>query len=251
MILCVDVGNTSIKCGVYDNEHQIDFFLLNTNKNLTSFEYQKSLEPFLNKHKLEGGIISSVVPTLTEIIKIALTSFINGEVLILNKNLKTKIPIKIDNPSELGSDLLAGAVGAIKKYEYPIVIVDLGTASKIFVVSKEKYFIGGVIYIGLETSMKSLVSNTAQLLEVPFEKNKAVIGKNTKTCIQSGIINGQIYQIREFIKDFEEELGYKLKKVITGGCSKFIKDYLDDFYIEPYLVLDGLNEIYNINQKQG
>ena len=250
MIICVDVGNTSIKCGTYDNDTLIDFFVIDTNKSRSSFQYEKIFEPFLAKIQIRGGIISSVVPSLTLIIKKALEKFVEGEIFVLNKTLKTRIPIKIDNPNELGADMLAGAVGAIKKYGSPVVVADLGTATKLYVLSKEGAFIGCVIYCGLMTSLKGLVSNTSQLLEVPLETSKTILGKNTKTSIQSGILNGQVYQAREFANELEDELGYKVERILSGGCSSYIKNKLNEFHYEPYLVLDGLNEIYKINEER-
>lgn len=248
MILCVDIGNTSIKCGFYDDEKMVDFFAIDSSRERSSYQYSAILNTFIkDSFEIDGAIISSVVPSLTTTLKLALQSFVKGKILILNKNLKTKLPIKIDNPNELGSDLLAGAIGAKMKYEPPFVVADLGTATKLYVVSKEGFFIGVIIGAGMDVSLKALVDKTSLLLETPLEAPSKIIGKNTKDSIQSGIVYGQAYMISEFARRIENELGYNLTRVLTGGFSNIIKQEVVCFNHEPNLVLDGLYHIYKMN----
>ena len=247
MILCVDVGNTNIKCGIYYEKKLQSFFVIDTNKERSSFQYKVLFEQFLKDFKITGAIISSVVPLLTNIIKNSLINIVEGEIFILNRNLKTKLPIKIDNPNELGADLLAGSIGAINKYSYPLIVADLGTATKLYVVSKEGAFIGCVITAGMDASLKALINKTSQLMEVSIEAPQHILGKNTKTSMQSGIVYGQAYMISEFARRIEKELGYSLNRVLTGGFSSIIKNEVICFNFEPYLVLDGLFNIYQMN----
>ncbi|MBO8427745.1 MAG: type III pantothenate kinase [Firmicutes bacterium] len=248
MILVCDLGNTMIKFGVYDGDNLLNNFSLKTDKNKSSDEYGVLLYTLLKNCPIDGAIISSVVPSLTKSLSEAIKKVTDVNSLIVSKNIKTKMPIKIDNPNELGSDMLIGAVGASKLYKNSILVVDLGTASKIYVIDKNSNFIGGIISSGLMTSLKALVNSTSLLLEVPLVFPKKVIGKNTKDCIQSGLLNSVVFEILGFSKDFENELGYPLKKIITGGFCRLFKEKLIDFEVIENLNLFGLKEIYRMNQ---
>lgn len=248
MILCVDCGNTSIKIGLFENDQVVKVFKLKTDRNKSSDEYALSLTSLV-KGKVDGAIISSVVPLVTPLLRDAIKESFNVAPMILSKKLKTKLPIKIDNPNELGSDMLAGAIGAKTIVDYPFVVADLGTATKLYVVDKNGYFVGGVITAGMEISLKALVGNTAQLLETPIVAPNKIIGTNTKDCIQSGIVFGQAYMVSEFARRMEKELGYGLKRVLTGGFAEEIKDEIVCFDYDENLVLKGLYQIYLINKE--
>lgn len=249
MILCIDCGNTSIKFGLYDGEKLAKKFKIKTIKDKTSDEYLNSLKSFFDgKENVEGAIISSVVPILTTILEHCLEKLFGIKPLILNKNLKTKIAIKTDNPLEFGSDMLAGAVAAKKKYGYPLVVADLGTATKLYVIDKTGSIIGCAIGCGMEVELQSLANKASQLMEVPLETPQKIIGKNTRTSIQSGVIFGQAFMVSEFARRMEKELGYELTRVLTGGFSPYIKEQIVCFNYEENLTLDGLLEIYNINR---
>ena len=248
MVLTVDIGNTLIKLGIFDGDLLQNIFKINTNRNLSSDEYAKEIYELIKLDKMDGAIISSVVPLVTQVLVEALKRIYKIEPLVVNKNLKTKLPIKIDNPSELGSDLLCGAIGALHKYKAPLVVADFGTATKMYVVDKNGNLIGGMITSGMKISLQSLVTNTAQLMETPLEKPKHIISKNTKECIQSGIVYGQAFMVSEFARRMEKELGYELNRVLTGGFSEVIKDQIICFEYEPNLTLEGLYEIYKLNR---
>ena len=251
MILCLECGNTCIKIGfVDDNFGIVDFLMIKTNQELTSDEYALRLKSICNQHpKIKGAIISSVVPKLTNILKLAINKIYGVDAKILNKNLKSKIAIKIDNPSELGSDFICTAVGALKKgYKPPFAIADYGTTTKISVVDQKGNFIGCTITAGIGTSMIALSDKTAQLFEVEFQTPNHIIGKNSKDSIQSGLLYGQAYMVDELIRRIEQELGYKLNRILTGGYSKIIKNILDGYYFEEHLSIIGLSEIYRLNK---
>ena len=226
MILCLDCGNTSIKFALVENGHIIKSYLIRTNRERSSDEYAYSLSSIVGKDvKLEGAI------------------------LILGKKIKTKLPLKIDNPNELGADMLSGALAAKSKYGECSLVADLGTATKIYIVDKNGAFIGGAITSGMEISLKTLVSSTSQLLETPIIVPNRVIGRNTKDCIESGIVYGQAFMIREFANEMENECGYRLRRILTGGFSKIIKNVLNEFTYDENLILDGLYEIYKMNEE--
>ena len=251
MILCLDCGNTSIKFALVENDKIFKSYLIRTIRERSSDEYAYSLSSLIGKDvKVEAAIISSVVPLLTPILHRAIEIVFNVDALILGKKIKTKLPLKIDNPNELGADMLSGAVAAKIKYGEASLVADLGTATKIYIVDKNGAFIGGAISSGIEISLKSLVSSTSQLLETPIIVPNTVIGRNTKDCIESGIVYGQAFMIREFAKEMENECGYKLKRILTGGFSKIIRNVLNDFIYDENLILDGLYQIYLMNEEK-
>ena len=247
MILALDCGNTMIKVGVYEGKTLKSHFKIRSDRNKSYEEYAIMFKNYISE-KIDGAIISSVVPILTDICVLIIKNLYDVEPLIVGKGIKTKMSIKIDNPSELGSDMLCGAIGAFSKYNEPLLVADLGTATKIYVVDKNKSFIGGIITAGMESSLKGLVGSTSLLHEVSFNLPSKIICKNTKDCIQSGIINSQIFAIKEFAKEMEKELGYSLKKVISGGFSEVIKEKLPEFDYIEHVVLDGLVEVYYANK---
>lgn len=143
--------------------------------------------------------------------------------------------------------MVVGAVAAKKKYGYPVVVADLGTATKVYVIDKEGSFIGCSITAGMESQLDALVSKTSLLHEVTIEAPEKIIGKNTKDSLQSGIVYGQAYMINEFARRIEAELGYKVERILTGGYSSIIKNEIVCFHYEENLNLEGLYYIYLIN----
>jgi len=249
MNICVDCGNTSIKFALFDKSKLFLFYSSLTKKDLGEDDLTLKIKEAFKDYlfKVDKGIISSVVPSLTRVIKRSIDNSFNIDSLILNKEVKTKLALKIDNPNELGSDFIATSIGALSLFKEPILIADLGTTTKISVIDKNRYFIGGMINSGLKISLDSLASNAAQLFEVPLKTPSKNIGKNTIDCINIGVILSQVYSILGFSLNIEKELGYSLKKILTGGYSELIKDKLEDFYFEKNLSLIGLNEILKLN----
>jgi len=248
MVVCIDCGNTLVKCGLYDGDELINKFYIDSKSKISSSQYEIVFKNFFKISRVDGAIISSVVPSLTKTIYRAIKNLFSVEPILITKAIKTAIHIKIDYPGELGNDLLCGAVGAKIKYGYPICVADLGTASKMYVIDKEGNYIGGMIAPGMEVSMKALNQNTSLLTEVDITCPKKIIGTNTKNAIKSGIVLGQAYMISEFARRMEKELGYTLKRVLTGGFSGEIKKEIPCFTYDPNLVLDGLHYIYKLNR---
>ncbi len=251
MILCIDCGNTLIKCGVYNEGKLVQFFSIDSKQNKSSSEYELIFASLIKKDNvITGAVLSSVVPLLVNPLMMAIKSLYGINTLLITKAIKTGINIKIDYPNELGNDLLCGAIGAKQKYGYPVVVADLGTATKMYVIDKDGNYIGGMITSGMEVSMKALDSSTSLLTEVSLKAPKKIIGKNTIDSIKSGIILGQAYMISEFARRMEKELGYSLKRVLTGGFSSEIRNEVVCFEYDPHLVLDGLYYVYQLNNKE-
>lgn len=251
MILCLECGNTCIKLGFFnDLGSLIEKFLIKTQLDLSSDEFLIKISFLSEKYKKEvkGAIISSVVPSLTEILKDSIDKLFKVDAKILSKNLKTKLPIKIDNPKELGTDFICTAIGALNKYKAPLVIADLGTCTKLSIIDKNGALIGCIISAGMNVSLNALSNSAAQLYDVSLVAPKNIIGKNTKESMQSGIVFGQAYMVSEFVRRIEAELGYSLNRILTGGYSKIIKDEIICFNYEENLSLYGLYLIYKMNE---
>ena len=254
MVLLLDLGNTNLYVGVYENGNIIKEFRKHTDLRISGDEYYEVLKIFLLNNNLkgsdfEGAILSSVIPSLSGTIKFAVEKLIGKECMILGKGVKSGLPIRIDNPSELGSDLVADCVGALTKYQAPLIVVDLGTANKILVVDKNVNFVGCTISVGIKLGMKSLTSNTAQLVDVNLIPPSKVIGKNSVDSLNSGATYGTCAMIEGMAARIEKELGYPCNKVITGGNSFLIKDILsEEWNHEPNIILEGLHTIYEKNK---
>lgn len=255
MILGFDIGNTHIVSGIFDSKGEVLLsFRVSSNENLTEdefFSYLKNITEF-NKVKLEhieGIIISSVVPNLTNILYYLSKKYFSIEPLIISSKLKLPISFDIDNPNELGADRLCNVVEAVKRYPNDdLIIIDFGTATT-FDIMQNNTYIGGYILPGINLSIKALFSNTAKLPNVRFEKPDFLIGKNTMDQINSGIYYGSIGQIEYFIKLILQELK-NAKVICTGGLAEIFTKEISaiDEYLSS-LTLKGLYTIYQYNKE--
>lgn len=254
MNACVDVGNTTIGIGIIENDELMYEFTINTEKNKSEDEYYYLISRLLKDggvdiDKIQTFILSSVVPTLTKPLFSIFSRLIKKTGFLVGPSLKSGIPIKIDNPNELGADLVADVVGIKHKYGYPALVIDLGTATKLLVVDNTGAYIGGIIAPGLTISSQILTSSASLLPNVALEAPKKVIGKNTIDAMNSGLVYGHSEMIKGLIFKIEKELGYSFKKVVTGGNAKFIENLFDKSYVFDYeLVYQGLNELIKKNR---
>ncbi len=255
MILAVDIGNSNIVLGCFEGE-QIHFIeRLSTNQDSTSLEYTVLIKNILELNHLnhlsfQGGIISSVVPSVTQTIKDAMIRLTQAPVMVVGPGIRTGLKIMLDNPAQLGSDRVADAIAAIHEYPCPLIIVDMGTATTISVIDREKNFLGGMIIPGLKVSLESLTMRTSQLPKISLDPPKKVIGSNTVDCMRSGVIYGTAASIDGSIARIEEELGEKCTVISTGGMAKTIIPFCKrEIIIDDLLLLKGLMLIYNKNQK--
>ena len=253
MLLCVDIGNTSIVMGLYDGDKLIDSFRIQTNVYQTSDEYGIKILSILknlnySKDKIDGMIVSSVVPQLDTTFRSLANKYFNLEAKFVGPGIKSGINIRIDNPKELGADLLVGAVGAVNKYGAPVVVVDMGTAITLFYVNEKLEFLGGMILPGIKTAFNALFQKASKLEEVAISVPKNVVGRDTISSMQSGMTYGMSSMIDGSIRKIKKEYG-DCKVVITGGEARFIKDIMEEeaFYDEN-LLLDGLRILYNKNK---
>lgn len=254
MILAIDIGNTNIVLGCIENEKIYFIERLSTERKHTELEYAVSIKNVLEIYNIqsdsiEGGIISSVVPQITEVVKHAVEKLIHKSVKVVGPGLKTGLNIRMDNPAQLGSDLVVDAVAAMAEHPVPLVVIDMGTATTVSVINSKRYYIGGIILPGIRTASDSLVSNAAQLTQISFELPKRLIGSNTIDCMKSGAMYGNAAALDGLLERIEEELGETCTAVATGGLAKCViplckrKILLDD-----NLLMKGLQIIYNKNR---
>lgn len=255
MILAIDVGNTNIVIGCC-KENNIKFVeRLSTNPSNTVLEYVISFKTVLELYNIdplsiEGGIISSVVPSVVTAIKSAVKKLTGKDFMVIGPGLKTGLSICIDNPAQLGSDLVVDAVAGINEYDLPLVIFDMGTATTVSVIDDNKNYLGGMIIPGVSVSLNSLISRTSQLPKISLDPPKRIIGKNTIECMKSGILYSAASSIDGIIERIEEDLGKKVCAIATGGLAGIIIPYCNhNVILDDELLLKGLLLIYNRNKK--
>ncbi len=254
MILTIEIGNTNIVAGCCKDDKMIFVERLSTHIRQTALEYAVSFKNILELYdisaeKINGCIISSVVPSETPVVREALEKIIHKKVMVLGPGIKTGLSIIIDNPAQLGANLVAGAVAGISQYGAPLIIFDMGTATTVSVIDKNKNYIGGMILTGVSTALEALISKTSLLQSVAMETPKKMIGSNTADCIKSGAIFGTAAAIDGIIDRLEEEIGCHAKVVSTGMTAESIVPYCrHDIIIDNELLIKGLVEIYNKNK---
>lgn len=255
MILAIDVGNSNIVVGCIEKADIRFIERLSTDRKKTELEYAVSIKNIMEIYhiqagELEGGIISSVVPQVTEVMKRAVEKLIKAPVKIVGPGLKTGLNILIDNPAQLGGDLLVDSVAALAEHEPPLIIIDMGTATTVCVINEKRQYLGGMILPGIRTSLDSLVSNTSLLQQIGLEPPAKVIGSNTIDSMKSGILYGNAAALDGLIERIEEELGQRTTIVATGGLAKFVIPFCKrEIAIDDDLLLKGLKIIYDKNRR--
>lgn len=253
MILAVDIGNTNIVIGGMEQEKVYFVERVSTDISKTELEYVVEFKTLLdlyqiNVDEITGSIIASVVPPLSNIVKAAMERLLHSSPLVVGPGVKTGLNILMDNPGQVGSDLIVNAVAGLKYYGAPNIIIDMGTATTISVVDDKKNYVGGMILPGVKVSLESLVNRTSQLPRISLEAPKKIIGKNTIDCMKSGIVMGQASCLDGMIERIWEELGYQAPVVATGGLAGAIVPYCRKKIIcDNELTLKGLNIIYRKN----
>lgn len=255
MILAADIGNTNITLGVYDDNELLFVSRLATQRHRTSEQYAIELKAVFDLENanddFDGAIISSVVPELTAAFSEAIFKVTGCKALIVAAGIKNGLKIAVDNPKELGADLVAGAVGAISQYELPCLVMDLGTATKISVIDEGGVFLGCTIAPGIGISLDALSARTSQLPAIALSAPEHMIGTNTPDCIKSGTVLGNAAMLDGMAKRLEKELGKEIKTIVaTGGLSKEIVACCEREIIHNKdLVLEGLLVIYGKNRQ--
>lgn len=257
MILCIDIGNTNIKYGVFEGDNLIASFRVTSKRNATADEYGVIVRDLLagvklSKEDLEGVIISSVIPQLNYTMEHMCELYLGKIPLTVAPGLKTGINLKVDSPREVGADRIVNSVAAYKKYggKKPIICVDFGTATTINVITEKGELIGGVIAPGIKSSLDSLVNGTAKLPNIELELPGKVICKDTVTNMQAGLLYGFAGLLEYLVKKTKKELGRECIVVATGGLGEIIaKEAKCIDYTDRMLTLQGLKILYELNKQ--
>ncbi len=255
MILTIDAGNTNIVLGCMSGDLIRFTARVSTDREKTEDEYALIFRNLfdlhqVDRHSVEGAILSCVVSELTEVHRKAIETVIKQKPLIIGAGIKTGLNIKIDNPAQLGADLVVDAVAALDQYQKPIVIFDMGTANTMSVIDGKGQFLGGAIMAGPRLSVDMLSTRTSQLPHIELDAPPKVIGRNTIQCMQSGAIYGHAAMIDGLIDRVEAELGEPIATVVaTGGLSERIIPFCRrDITLNEHLMLQGLRLIYEKNK---
>ncbi len=257
MLLAVDIGNTETTVGLFDEEELSHTWRIATQPERTSDEIALILNSLLAFKRMRfdpdvtGVAVSSVVPRATQAMRELGEHYFDFDPIIVEPGVKTGMPIRIDNPKEVGADRICDAVGAFEEHGGPLVVIDLGTATTFDAISEAGEYVGGAIAPGLAISANALVSMTAQLRRVEFATPPRLIGKSTAEAIQSGVVNGYACLIEGMVERFRKELANgngPAKTVMTGGLAEAMAENLSCIdVLDPWLVLKGLRLIYERN----
>ena len=253
MVLAIDIGNTHILLGCFEERKILFTELLSTNKSTTELEYAALIKSALefngqSPDKIDGAIISSVVPQVTGSIKAAVGKLTSTVPVVVGPGVKTGLKIKIDNPAQLGSDLVVSAVAGIKEYGVPQINIYMGTATAFSLIDEDKNFIGTSIGAGMGIAAEALSSKVSQLPNIAFEIPKKVIGTNTVDSMKSGFICQNAALVDGMIDRIEEEYGGKCIVTATGRYASLIAPLCRHKVIcDKDLILKGLIEVYYKN----
>ncbi len=253
MLLVLDVGNTNIKTGLFENGHLKQSWRLTTSLGRTSDEYGVQMESFfghlgLSTRDVDGVIMSSVSPNINYTIEKMCEVYFQQPVMVVSPELKLGITLRYDYPEQLGTDRICNSVAAFHTYGGPCIVVDFGTATNFCVISKYGEFIGGLICPGIMVSADALTEKAAMLRKVEYIKPDHVVCTNTRNAIQSGVIRGYVGQVDYIINQIKKEQGLDFKVIATGGMSDVISretDCIDT--VNPTLTLEGLAMIHSYN----
>lgn len=255
MLLAIDIGNSNIVLGCIEGQTILHEARLATDLIKTSDQYCMDLKNLLslyeiNRTMIEGVIISSVVPPVLNSFKTAVTKLTGIKPMVVGPGIKTGLNILMDNPAQIGSDLVVAAVAALREYPAPLIIIDMGTATTMSVINANRAYIGGCICPGVRISSEALTARTAQLPGISLEAPKRAIGRNTIDSMQSGIMLGAACMLDGMIDRMEQELGQPATVLATGGIARFVIPMCRRTIIfDRNLLLKGLAILYENNKK--
>ncbi|OIJ14446.1 pantothenate kinase [Anaerobacillus arseniciselenatis] len=253
MIFVLDVGNTNIVLGVYDDEELKYHWRIGTDRQRTEDEYGMIIKELfsyegLTTKDIDGIIISSVVPPIMYALEEMCKKYFYVKPMIIGPGIKTGLNIKYDNPKEVGADRIVNAVAAIELYGSPLIIVDFGTATTYCYISEEHQYMGGAIAPGIGISTEALYNRASKLPRIEIIKPKDIVGKNTVSAMQSGILYGYVGQVEGIVNRIKDQANKEPLVIATGGLAPLIAEeskVID--VVDPFLTLKGLIMIYRKN----
>ncbi len=249
MLLAVDVGNTQTVLGLYEGERLIDHWRLATDRARTGDELGVVLGGLLDLDGVEGVCLASTVPALVREWERVAERWVSAPLLTVGPGVRTGIPIRYDDPREVGPDRIVNSVAARARYGAPVIVVDFGTSTNFDVVSAAGEYVGGVLAPGIETSMEALFARAARLVKVDYVEPPAVIGKTTVAGLQSGVVYGFAGQVDGIVDAIRGELGAAdAPAIATGGLASLIAPHARTIAsVDPFLTLDGLRMVWELN----
>jgi len=249
VLLAADVGNTQTALGLFADHELSDHWRLATERSTTADELGVVLSGLLDLDSIDGICLSSTVPVLVREWELLADKWAHAPVLVVGPGVRTGIPIRYDDPREVGPDRIVNAVAAKERYGAPVVVVDFGTSTNFDVVSPEGEYVGGVLAPGIEISMDALFARAARLVKVDYAAPPTVIGKTTVGGLQSGLVYGFAGQVDGIVGRIREELGVEARAVATGGLADLVAPHSRTIErVDPFLTLDGLRMVWELNR---
>src|SRR5215469_15548095 len=257
MLLAVDVGNTNVTLALFDGERLAADWRVTSHRERTADEMAVELRDLFELRGIDLGVVSgvviaSVVPTINPALVEASRRYLKCEPVMVGPGVKTSVKVRYENPRDVGADRIANALAAFTKYGGPIVVIDFGTAVTYDAINAEGDYLGGAISPGIEIWLDALISHTAMLRRVEPVAPDSVIGRNTITAIQSGLVWGFVAQVEGMVKRMVDELGGSARVVATGGQASLVAGLTHVIEAtDPLLTLEGLRLIYAQNADGG
>ncbi len=254
MLLTIDIGNTNLTLGLYNGEQLGRHWRLATDHARMPDEYGLQFLGLLQNAgrtvtELTGVVLASVVPNLTARVVQACQEYLKQEPLVVDTGIKTGIRIRYEDPRAVGADRVADAVAVLKLHGGPACVIDFGTATTFNAVTKEGDYLGGAITAGVNLAAEALYTRAAKLPRMDLQRPPSVIGRNTVHAMQSGLLFGYVSMVEGMVARFRSELGSDMKVIATGGLAEVVAKETDVIdIISPWLTLDGLRIIWELNQ---
>ncbi|TML35758.1 MAG: type III pantothenate kinase [Actinobacteria bacterium] len=248
-LLAIDVGNTQTGFGLFEGAELREHWRVATERNRSGDELGALFGNFLDLSAVEGVAVASTVPQLHRAYEDFAKEYARAELLEVGPGVKTGVPVRYDDPREVGPDRIANAVGAVERYGAPCIVVDFGTSTNFDVVSPAGEYVGGVLAPGIEVSMEALAARAARLFRIDFAAPETVIAKNTAQSLQSGLVYGFAGQVDGIVDRIRGELGVEAPTVATGGLADLITPHARTLErIDPFLTLEGVRLIWERNR---